>query len=139
MADMDTAEIEAFLAETRLGMLTTLRGDGSPVTVPIWFEWDGEAAHMFSGWRASKMRRLERDPRATLLVPNHVTETERWVAFDGEVSILEGGFDVAERMAHRYWDLSDTGRREELESWRKIAPYLRLLVLRPSRVRSWKG
>jgi PPOX class probable F420-dependent enzyme len=140
MASMSKAEMTAFLAETRLGMLTTLRADGSPVTVPVWFEWDGATARMFSSADAGKVRRLQRDARATLVVPNHVTEAEQWVAFDGEIAVSgEGAFDLAERMAHRYWDLGDAKRRAELESWRKAAPYLRLLELRPSRVRTSKG
>jgi len=140
MAQMGESELAAFLAETRLAVLTTLRDDGSPVAVPVWFEWDGDVARMFSGWRAGKTHRLQRDARATLLVPNHVDELERWVAFDGEVAIRDhGGFELADRMAQRYWDMERPERRAELESWRKMASHLRLLELRPTVVRSWKG
>ena len=92
MASMSKAEMTAFLAETRLGMLTTLRADGSPVTVPVWFEWDGATARMFSSADAGKVRRLQRDARATLVVPNHVPvlEGERRVFLDTLEGVTPG-------------------------------------------------
>jgi PPOX class probable F420-dependent enzyme len=140
MAAMTDAEREAFLAAPRLGMFSTLDADGAPVTVPVWFEWDGAAARVFSGAATGKVRRIERDPRASLLAPNSVGEPEAWVAFDGEIEIVvEGAFELAERLAHRYWDMGDEKHRSELESWRSAAPYLRVLTLRPKRIRSSKG
>jgi PPOX class probable F420-dependent enzyme len=140
MAMMTDAERAAFLAVTRLGMLSTLAVDGAPVTVPVWFDWDGAALHMFSSAGTGKVRRLTRDSRATLLVPNAVGEPEAWVAFDGDVSIAaEGAFALAERLAHRYWDMDDAARKVELESWRAGAAHLRLLELRPRSIRTSKG
>lgn len=133
------SEVRDFLAEPRLGMLTTLRSDGSPVTVPVWFEWDGEAARVFSSVTSAKVRRIQRDPRATLLVPNHIDEPEAWVAFDGEVAISsEGAIELAERLAERYWDMTQPGHRASVESWRQAAEHLRVLTLRPARVRTYK-
>jgi hypothetical protein len=72
-------------------------------------------------------------------VVNDLKEKESWVAFDGEVSIQdEGGLELAEELASRYWDLSDPGRQETLELWRKAAAALRVLELRPDRIRSHK-
>lgn len=140
MATMTDAERDAFLAITRIGMLSTLAADGAPVTVPVWFDWDGQAVRMFSGATAGKIRRIERDPRATLLAPNAVGEPEAWVAFDGKITIADtGGFDLGERLAPRYWDMTDPAHAAELESWRAAAAHFRLLELRPRAVRTSKG
>ena len=139
VATMTDQERDRFLAEPRYGILNTLRSDGSPVAVPVWFDWNGETLRMFTSVLSPKVRRLQADPRASLLVVNHLTEPESWVAFDGPVSIQEeGGFELAERLAPRYWDLSDPERRSTLELWRKAAAALRVLELKPARIRSYK-
>ena len=140
MATMTSSERDAFLAAPRLGMLSTLRPDGSPVTVPVWFEWDGEAVRVFAEAGSGKIRRIERDPRASLLVPNHITETESWVAFDGPVTVTgEGAFALSERLAHRYWDMTDPERVATVQTWRDAAAFLRVLELRPKRIRTSRG
>jgi nitroimidazol reductase NimA-like FMN-containing flavoprotein (pyridoxamine 5'-phosphate oxidase superfamily) len=121
MAKMNEEERDRFLAEPRYGILNMVRSDGSPIGVPVWFDWNGETVRMFSGVLSPKIKRLQADPRASLLVVNHPTEKEAWVSFDGPVSIHEeGGLELAEELAPRYWDLS--------------AP----LELRPVRIRSYK-
>ena len=138
MASMSDAERDRFLGEPRYGVLTYLRDDGSPVGVPVWFEWTGSAVRMFTSEASPKMKRLEADPRASMVVSNHLDEHEAWVAFDGVVAIREtGGIELAEKLAPRYWDLSDPGRQKTLESWRKAAAAFRVLELAPSTIRSY--
>lgn len=134
---MNEQERQAFLKETRLGILTTLSGGDLPISVPVWFEWDGDVVRMLSFTDSPKVRRLMADPRASLLVVNHVGEKEAWVAFDGEIVIGdEGGFALGERLAPKYWDLNDPARARELEAWRKNSAAFCLLTLTPSRVRT---
>jgi hypothetical protein len=95
---------------------------------------------MFSGATAGKMRRIARDPRASLTVTNSVGEPEGWVAFDGSISVsTEGAIELAERLARRYWDMSKPELRAELQGWRRSAAELRLLELRPKAIRSGTG
>ena len=97
MAKMNDEVRERFLAEPRYGILNTLRSDGLPIGVPVWFDWDGETVRMFTSVLSPKIKRIQADPRASLLVVNHPTEEEAWVSFDGPVSIHEeGGFELAE-------------------------------------------
>ena len=139
MAAMTEEERTHFLSRTRLGMLSLLREDGSPVTVPVWFDWTGDVVRMFTSGTSAKMSRIARDPRATLLVANDLDEHETWVAFDGEVAIREeGGLELAEELAPRYWDLSDPERRKTLDFWREAAAALRVLELRPSKIRTYR-
>ena len=137
---MTTAEQDAFLAKTRLGILTTLRDDGSPVATPVWFEWDGSAVRIFTSAGSGKVNRLQQDPRASLVVVNNLDEPEAWVAFDGTDSISsDGAFALAERLADRYWDMTNGERRETVDGWRKAADALRVLELMPNRIRTSKG
>ena len=138
MGRMSDAEREAFLAVNRYGILATLRSDGSPIAIPVWFDWDGDSVKMFTTVASPKLRRLANDARASVLVTNHIDEKEKWVAFDGTVAVSdEGGFELAEKLAQRYWDLSDPARASTLEIWRSMKSGWRLLEMVPDKVRSF--
>lgn len=66
---MTRAESLAFLAQgTRTAKLATVRADGRPHVVPMWFVVEGNDL-AFTTWHASvKARNLRRDPRAALTV-----------------------------------------------------------------------
>ena len=139
MASMTDEERDRFLAEPRYGILNGLRTDGTPIAVPVWFDWSGESVRMFTSVISPKVKRLQADPRATLLVVNNIDEHEAWVAFDGLVSIHEkGGLELAEQLSSRFWDLSDP-RQRALEFWRKTPEVLLVLELKPTRIRTFKS
>lgn len=57
--------------ESRLGVernvwLATVRADGRPHLVPIWFVWHDERIWICTGGRSVKSRNLERDGRVTV-------------------------------------------------------------------------
>ena len=137
MATMTPAQRSKFLNTTRLGILCTLSVQGDPLSVPVWFEWDGSVVRFFSYTSAPKVARLRKRPRASMLVVNNVGETEAWVAFDGDVAIGDhGAMELADRLAARYWDLADPARAAELAAWRAMASSFCLLTLRPAQIRS---
>ena len=138
MTAMNENEIEKFLSETRYGMLTTLKADGRPSSVPVWFEWDGRVVRLFTGKDTAKVRHIRRDPRVNLLVANHPEESEAWVLFEGEAAVVpEGGIELAEKLAARYYDLSDPERRAILERWQAKPATFCVIELLPSRIRSY--
>lgn len=66
---MTRDEWRAFLQlGTRTGKLATVRKDGWPHVVPVWFVLDGEDIVFTTGARTVKGRALRRDPRACLCV-----------------------------------------------------------------------
>ncbi|MEX0684004.1 MAG: pyridoxamine 5'-phosphate oxidase family protein [Dehalococcoidia bacterium] len=135
---MTDAERDAFVSNRRYGILTTLRSDGSPVSVPVWYEWDGHVLWMFCYEKGGKLKRLQHDARATVLVVNHPDEMETWVAFDGRITIhKEGGLELAERVFDHYY-LNGDKRRAALDSWREMKDQWRLLELKPDTVRVHK-
>lgn len=129
---------DAFLRETRIAILTTLDGSGWPVSVPVWFEWDGSHARVFTNARSPKVARLKNDHRATLLVTNEVGQPEYWVAIDSEVEILEeGAAELSKRLAGRYWDMSDLAHQKSVDEWAEAAATLRVLELTPTKIRTY--
>lgn len=131
---------DAFLAETRIGILSTAGEDGWPISVPVWFEWDGSHARVFTSASSPKVSRLERDPRVSLLVVNNVGEQEYWVAIDGEVEVREeGAAELAKRLADRYWDMTDEEHRKTVDMWAAEGATLRLLEIVPTRIRTYGG
>jgi len=137
---MPLPDRDAFLSETRLGILTTIAADGTPISVPVWYEWDGAHARVFSDKGSAKIHRIEHDPHASLLVTNVLGEQEYWVAIDGTMAIRrDGAIELAERLAARYWDLGDPGRAAAVQGWREHADALVLLELTPTRIRTYGG
>jgi hypothetical protein len=82
----------------------------------VWFEATAEGTvQLFTGPETLKVRRLRRDPRASLVVAAPVAERERWVSVAGRTTVeTDGGHDLAARLAARYWDLDDPQRAADL-------------------------
>jgi PPOX class probable F420-dependent enzyme len=62
------------LAGAHTGILTTLKADGWPVTLPVWFVALDRTICLAAPSRTRKIRRVRRDPRASFLVE----AGERW-------------------------------------------------------------
>jgi hypothetical protein len=126
-----------FLAEPRIGVLISSRADGRPLGVPVWFDWNGATVEMFSAADAPKTRRLRHTPFASLLVTNRVGEPEHWIAFDGAIEVTKaGGFELAEKLAARYWNPAATAHLETLDQWRDHRDAFCRLTLTPERIRT---
>ena len=68
---MSTAELESFLAQTfptPLGVIATLRRDGSPHIVPVWFRWDAGAVTIWTTETRAWVQNLLRDSRVAFSV-----------------------------------------------------------------------
>ena len=133
---MTDARRDEFLAGRRYGILSTIREDGLPASVPVWYGWDGRAVSIFSHSSSPKVRHLRRDPRATLLVTNFPDEKEAWVRFEGEITLKPGGLKVAERLLDLYYPPGDE-RRGAIEDWRKMEGDWLILELVPKAIRTY--
>ena len=60
------SRIRRFLEKEPVVWLSTVRPDGNPHLVPIWFWWDGEAVFVFSKPNAQKVRNLRANPSVML-------------------------------------------------------------------------
>jgi PPOX class probable F420-dependent enzyme len=134
-----TAADREFLATPRMGFLTVAGGDGLPEPRPVWFEvTDDGAVQLFSLTSSPKVRRVRRDPRASLVAANAVGERENWIAISGSATVEEDGAgELAARLGARYWDLDDPEKAASLEQM--VSADLVRIVIRPERVSRYGG
>ncbi|MDG4829071.1 pyridoxamine 5'-phosphate oxidase family protein [Solwaraspora sp. WMMD1047] len=132
-----TAEDLEFLARPLHGFLSVAAGPQPPQPRPVWFEATPEGTvQLFTGPDTLKVRRLRRDPRASIIVAAPVTERERWVSVAGRTTIeTDGAHDLAARLAARYWDLGDPVRAADLAGI--LAEEQVRIVLHPENVRRY--
>ncbi|RDD90562.1 pyridoxamine 5'-phosphate oxidase family protein [Streptomyces parvulus] len=125
-----TPEDLDFLRRPLYGFLTVAAGPVPPQPRPVWFEG---TVQLFTGPETVKVRRLRRDPRASLLVASPVGERERWVSVAGRTTLEQSGaHELAARLAARYWDLDDPGRAEDLAGMLAVEQVR--LVIHPEKV-----
>lgn len=119
-----------FLRRPLHGFLTVADG---PVR-PVWFEAAADGSiQLFTPRESPKVRRLEDDPRASLIVAAPVGERERWVSVSGPATVEpDGAHELAARLAERYWDLEDPAHAGELAGIQTLD--LVRLVIRPEKV-----
>jgi PPOX class probable F420-dependent enzyme len=127
--------VDDFLAQPRIGFLGTLNEDGSPNTMPLWYDWDGKKIRMFTYANASKLRRLRCDSRASLTAADGVDVPGNWVSVEGEIAILEdGGPELACALAVTYYEPAKA--QAAIDVWSQQNDLL-LLELTPTRIRAW--
>ncbi|MEV0248243.1 pyridoxamine 5'-phosphate oxidase family protein [Nocardia sp. NPDC050712] len=129
-----TIEDREFLGRPLYGFLSVAGAPLPPQPRPVWFEATDEGAiQLFTGSDTLKVRRLERDPRASIVVAAPVGERERWISVAGNTTVeTEGAHDLVARLAARYWDLEDPVRAGELEEMLAAAQVR--LVIHPDKV-----
>lgn len=65
---MTPAELDAFLAQPLVAVLSTVDALGHPRSTPVWFHWSDGAAYMFTRRKSLKWRNLLARPHASLCV-----------------------------------------------------------------------
>ncbi|MEE9199718.1 MAG: PPOX class F420-dependent oxidoreductase [Dehalococcoidia bacterium] len=91
-----------FLKQPNLGILATLRKDGSPHLTVVWYEYeDGEIRISVTDTRL-KYKHVLRDPRVSLAVTSP-EQPYKEVVFEGRAQVTkEGGPELIRRLAIRY-------------------------------------
>ena len=105
MTEMTKAECRAFLLRgTRTGKLATVRKDGRPHVVPIWFDLDGDAVIFTTSDRSVKFINMKRDPRVSITIDDQIPPYS-YVMIEGTVSFSEDPGELlywATRIGGRY-------------------------------------
>lgn len=91
-----------FLEQSHTGIFTTLRADGVPLSLPIWFVTMDRAIYTRGPSKAKRVARVRRDDRACFLVESG----EQWielkaVLLTGHVSIVDDAHEIT-RVSHRF-------------------------------------
>jgi PPOX class probable F420-dependent enzyme len=137
---MSEAELEAFLTQTfptPLGVIGTLRRDGSPHLVPVWFRWDAGAVTIWTTETRAWVRNLLRDPRVAFSVQTY-EEPYPAVMMRGAAIVATGDdaatVDQARAIARRYV------AAEEVEGYLAHWSDLRTIVtIMPEHIVSWSA
>ena len=92
-----------FLAENPfVGVLTTLRRDGSPHSTVVWVDVEDGVVSFNTEEGRAKVRHLDDDPRASLLVLDP-SDPYKWVAISGTTDVTtEGAREQIDRLAKKY-------------------------------------
>jgi PPOX class probable F420-dependent enzyme len=99
-------ELRALLEEQRVAIVSSLGPRGWPHSMPLWFVPRDDAIWIWTYAKSQKVRNLERDPRATVLVETgHEYGELRGAMIESEVEIhrdFETVLGFAEELTVRY-------------------------------------
>jgi PPOX class probable F420-dependent enzyme len=105
---LSDAELLELLETERVAVVSSLGPRGWPHSMPLWFVPRGGEVWIWTYAKSQKVRNLERDPRATLLVETgHGYDELRGVMIEAEAELhrdLETVTGFAEELALRYSD-----------------------------------
>lgn len=92
---MTPDECWAYVAESHTGILTTLRRDGTPIALPLWYACIDRT--VYAQTRGRKLDRIRHNPRASFLVQSgdhwaelkavHLTGTAELIDLDEHLSV----------------------------------------------------
>ena len=89
MARLDDAAVQRFLGEKDVVILATVKPDGAPLAMPMWFLADASGITMLSVAATQKVRDLERDPRACVVAEEGTRGDIRGVTVQGRATFLD--------------------------------------------------
>ena len=104
------------LKEPNYGVVTTLRGDGSPQSTVVWVDVDDDGVPSFNTAKGRvKPNNLERDARVALLVVKE-GDFYTWVSIDGRAELTsEGAREQIDKLSRKYdgkpWEYRDGEER----------------------------
>jgi PPOX class probable F420-dependent enzyme len=102
MAKLDEKPRKFLDESPNVGVVTTLRADGSPHSTIVWVDVENGKVSFNTARGRTKSKNLERDPRASLLMvdPNNAW---KWVAVSGPAELTEEGADAQiDKLAKKY-------------------------------------
>ena len=106
---------QKFLERPYVGVVTTLRPDGSPHSTGVWVDVDEDGVSFNTAYGRTKPANLEQDPRVSLTVVDP-GDAYRWVNVDGTVELTTDGADAQiDRLAKKYLDADSYPFRKEGE------------------------
>jgi PPOX class probable F420-dependent enzyme len=96
-------EVDEFLRRPNPAVVATVRPDGSPHTVPTWYDWDGERVLLNMDESRLRLKFIRHDPRVSLTVLGE----DSWyghVSLLGHIVELRHDDDLADidSLARRY-------------------------------------
>lgn len=111
---------QKFLENPYVGVVTTLREDGSPHSTVVWVDVEDGVPSFNTALGRKKPANLERDPRAALIVVDP-QDAYKWIAVDGKVELTTDGADPQiDKLAKKYLGKDEYPFRQEGEQRVKV-------------------
>lgn len=125
--------IDARLKAEPIIWLTTVRADGRPHLVPVWFLWDGSTILIFSQPNRQKCRNIEHSPYVVLALDT-ADEGEDVVIIEGKASFIDDPAITATMptYAEKYSQLL---KRLDSSPTKMAAEYTQAIRITPTRFR----
>ena len=129
------ARADRRLREETVAWLTTVRSDGQPQSVPVWFLWDGENILIYSQPDRQKLNNIGRNPKVGL----HLNSNARGgdvVRAEGTAKILDD-FPPATEVGEYLEKYRESIARIGFDPDRFAQTYSVALRVTPERWRVW--
>jgi len=120
MDRLTTEQRNFLLGQARTGKLATVRKDGRPHVVPVWYELDGYKLIFTTGEKSIKAANIRRDPRVCICVDDE-TPPFAFMQIEGIADLSANIYELlfwATRIGGRYMgaDLAEAyGKRNGVE------------------------
>jgi PPOX class probable F420-dependent enzyme len=102
MAKLNEKQAKLF-TDKNWGVIATVREDGSPQATPVWIDYDGESVLVNSAHGRTKVKNIERDPRATVTVLPAENQQSGYVMVSGPAELVdEGAREHIDKLAKKY-------------------------------------
>ena len=148
LGGLTAKEMEEFLAGNAVARLATLKPDGSPYVMPVWYQWDGEALYFVGRQRARWCDYIKADGRVSVVIdaphsdPGESGQSMEIpkVYMEGTATVEEepniGGrwVQIAEQMSYRY--LGPNGPTYLVSTLQQPRWLIKLV---PTDIKTWKG
>jgi DNA-binding transcriptional ArsR family regulator len=135
---IEPSELDAFLSQALVASLSYLSDDGYPASVPLWYDWDGEAFWLVPSPGAEWAEYVRRNPRVSLAVSESTPPLRRVMARGPIQAVGDPGASqwrsVEGRLAARYARLDAARMLEGRHGQPRV-----LLRLVPERLIAWRG
>ena len=140
MADQtkpNNAHVDQRLREEPIIWFTTVRPDGRPHTVPVWFLWDGGTFLIFSQPDNLKIRNVRRNPHITLALDDSKQGGDV-ITVEGEAELLSEPSRnvVVPAFGEKYASMIQA---MGADSERMLEDYSQPLRIKPTKFLSWSS
>jgi PPOX class probable F420-dependent enzyme len=131
-----TDELRSFLGGRRYAVLATHDPDGGIHLTPIWFLFEDDCFHFASSSGSRKVKNVERNSSASVVVDARDPGRDRWVSASGRVDIVRDGEaqSINARIRRRY--LAPTALDGPIEAALRASDDV-TVRLTPTAWRSW--
>ncbi len=93
---LDEAEIREFVTNGHTGIFTSLRADGWPVSLPIWYVWLDDHVYVRTRSKSKKVVRVNHDDRVSFVVESGKAWKElKSVVITGRAVVVEDEAELA--------------------------------------------